>query len=160
MSLGSQKLVIALKNTVPTYVMITIFTLFFLGPGSSMIGFSRFGEGFGANLLFALAFNLLYFVPQFMGIFLGLHALRSKHSKKITEKKVKWFLRIPAPMTMLATAVLIVTYFKMGFFPEGVNLQNLYIIFVIIIIMNLLFSIIMTLSIYSMIISKLKYRAE
>jgi hypothetical protein len=122
-----------------------------------MLSFSLFGDSFGAKILFSLAFNLLYFIPQFLGVFVGLHTLRNKKNEKITPVKVKWFLRIPAPTAVLATIAMILTYYLSGFFPKTADAKQLYIIFVIIMLMNIVFSIIMTINIYTQLITKMKF---
>ena len=155
MSILSNKIKISLKNTLPTYLIISLFTLLFLFPGTTMMSFSRFGESLLSKILFSLAFNLLYFIPQFLGIFLGLHTLKKRGSKKITPEKVKWFLRIPTPSAVIITAIMIFLYFRFGFFPEDVDLMQLYIIFVIMIVLNIMFTLIMTVNIYSMMKTKL-----
>ncbi len=156
MSLLRQKMIIALKGTMPTYILITLFTMIFLFPGRTMMSFSRFGEDLLAKLLFSFAFNLLYLIPQFMGLFLGLHFLKGKKSLKLDPVRARWFLRLPAPIAVVATAALIVAYLQMGFFPADVDLKDLYIIFIIIILMNLLFSLVLTINIYSTLTSKMR----
>ncbi len=156
MSILKQKFIIALKNTLPTYLLISALTLFFLIPGTTFSQFSQFGTGFLASIFFSLAFNLLYFVPQFSGILIGLHILRSRKHPRISRKKLKWFLRIPIPVSVVMTSILIILYFRQGFFSPEADLQKLYILFVIIILMNLIFSFIMTLNIYTMIRDKQK----
>ena len=160
MRLLANKLKITLKATLPTYILITLFTLFFLGPGSTMLGFSRFGESLASKLLFSLAFNLLYFIPQSSGIFIALHTLRSRKDEKITAKKAKWFLRIPAPVTVLATTILSMIYYAMNFFPDDVNKRNLYFLFMIVIFMNALFSLVMSLNIYATLKNKIEAKKE
>ncbi len=157
MKIFLQKLKISLKNTLPTYILISIFTLLFLTPGATMLSFSRFGESLLEKILFSLAFNLLYFFPQFFGIFIGLHLLKKRNSKNITPEKAKWFLRVPTPATAVMTSVLIVLYFVLGFFPDDVNLMQLYIIFIIIIILNIMFSVIMTINVYTMMKTKIMH---
>lgn len=157
MSRLKQKLIISLKSTLPTYILISTFTLFFLNKGKTMLSFSQFGDSLGAKLLFSLAFNLLYFIPQFTGIFIGLHTLRNKNNSRITLEKVKWFLRIPAPIAVITTLGVILTYYLSGFFPKTVDGKQLYIIFIIIILMNIIFSVIMTINIYSQLLLKMKY---
>ena len=152
-----QKIKISLKNTLPTYIMISIFTLLFLTPGATMLTFSRFGESLPSKILFSLAFNLLYFIPQFSGIFIGLHLLKKKNSRKITPEKAKWFLRVPTPVTVVMTSILIIMFFRLGFFPEDVKLMQLYIIFMIIIGLNIIFSVIMTINIYTMMKTKIMH---
>ena len=76
---------------------------------------------------------------------------------KITETKTRWFLRIPAPISVVMTAILIVMYFLLGFFPKTADLKQMYIVIIIIIIMNLIFSVIMTLNIFTLLHDKLKY---
>ncbi len=120
------------------------------------MSFSRFGEDLAAKLLFSLAFNLLYLVPQFVGIFFGLHFLKRRSSRKIDPEKAKWFLRLPAPISVVITSILIVMYFQLGFFPSDVVLRDLYVIFIIVILMNLLFSLIMTINIYISLSNKMR----
>lgn len=156
MTILRQKLQISFKNTLPTYLLISIFTLFLLLPGKTLMSFSRFGQGLPEKMLFSLAFNLLYFVPQFSGVFIGLHSLRKRGNEKITPEKARWFLRVPAPVSVLTTTILILTYFWLGFFPEDVDMRSLYIVFIIIILMNILFSLIMTINIYVMLTKKMK----
>ncbi len=160
MALIRHKVIISLKNTIPTYLLISVFTLVFLFPGRTIMSFSRFGESLPAKIFFSLAFNLLYFIPQFTGILLGLHSLKKKGSEKVTPEKAKWFLRIPAPTATLMTAILIVLYFTLGFFPEDVNLRELYITFLIIILMNIMFCMVMTINIYSSLTGRMKRRGS
>ena len=148
MSMLKQKIIISLKNTLPTYILISFFTLLFLFPGRTMMSFSRFGDDLLAKFFFSLAFNLLYFVPQFLGVFIALNFLRND-KKKMNHKNAKWFLRLPAPISVIVTSIMVISYFVLGFFPSDVNLNDLYIIFIIIILLNVLFSLIMTINIYS-----------
>ncbi len=157
MSRLKQKVIISLKSTFPTYILISLFTLFFLNEGRTMLSFSHFGTSLGAKILFSLAFNLLYFIPQFTGIFIGLHTLRNRSKQKITSEKVKWFLRIPAPIAVLTTLAMIIVYFLSGFFSSGADLKQLYILFIIIMLMNIVFSVIMTINIYAQLVAKMKF---
>ena len=81
--------------------------------------------------------------------------LKNKSKNKISPESAKWFLRIPTPLSVITTTILILTYYFLGFFPDETNQMNLYIIFVIIIILNSLFSLIMTINIYSVMKTKL-----
>ncbi|MFW5852738.1 MAG: hypothetical protein ACOCUR_01800 [Nanoarchaeota archaeon] len=156
MQIFSQKVKISLKNTLPTYFLISLFTLFFLAPGTTMTNFSRFGESILSKIFFSLAFNLLYLIPQFTGIFIGLHLLKKKGTSNVTPEKAKWFLRIPAPVTVITTGILIAVYFMMGFFPQDVDVRNLYIILMIITSLNLMFALVMTINIYAVMKNKMR----
>lgn len=156
MSLLIQKIKITLKNTIPTYIMISIFTLFFLGKGNVLLSFSKFGENLSAKIIFALIFNLLYFIPQSLSIFTGLHLLKNNKSKTINHKKSKWFLRIPPPLSVIITVGMILGLYYSEFFANDLNPSNLYITFIIIIMMNILFSAIMTINIYTIMNNKLE----
>ncbi|MFP4656077.1 MAG: hypothetical protein ACLFNK_00685 [Candidatus Woesearchaeota archaeon] len=158
MSVLKQKLLISLKNTLPTYILISLFTLLFLFPGRTMMTFSRFGDDLLAKFFFSLAFNLLYLVPQFSGVFFGLHFLKRRGTAKIDPIKAKWFLRLPAPISVVMTAILILLYFWLGFFPSDLDLKKLYILFIIVILINLLFSLVMTINIYAMLNRKIRMK--
>ncbi|MFP4111931.1 MAG: hypothetical protein ACLFPQ_02780 [Candidatus Woesearchaeota archaeon] len=90
---------------------------------------------------FSLTYNLLYLIPQSASIFTGLSFIK-KH-------KTKWFFRIVPSMSIAVTFIMILIFRVIGFFSENANLKDLYINLIIIIIMNMIFSTIIGLNIYS-----------
>ena len=135
------RLNITFKNTLPIYLMISFVTFVLLIIGNYMNSFSIFGNNLGARLWFSLAYNLLYLVPQSISIFISLGFLR--------KKKLNWFFRIIPSSSILFTFVLILIFMSIRFFPENVDLRQLYIHFLIILIMNIMFSVIVALNIFS-----------
>lgn len=132
---------ITFKNTFPIYLMISVLTFLFLMLGSYLNSFSIFGAHLLAKMWFASTYNLLYFIPQSVAVLIALFFLKVKDPA--------WFFRIGPSACLIITFIMILIFRRISFFPANIDLKNLYINLLIIMVMNIVFTVIVSLNIYS-----------
>jgi len=109
--------------------------------GSYLNDFSSLGDSFLAKIWFSLSYNVLYLFPQTLSVFISLLAMKIKNTR--------WLFRIGPSASVFFTFVLIVMLKAINFFPKTTDGKSLYINMLIILAMNIIFTIIVTLNIFS-----------